>query len=199
MNSICVLGNADLGPDSAGAVSLTVRRSGPVAVVMLSAAAGDGLADSEQSRPQDNAHRLSLPPTLGAARLSSDIRQQGHPARASWRLVTSRVETVNEALSVGSLLASRGIQPVFGAEGPSDLRVEELLAEVDACLIAVRDGTPEGFGVSASLLLVNEDVPRDVISLPDVGLATALVSAGIAAPGPWSQPIEACLAGLLGS
>ncbi|CAB4860950.1 MAG: hypothetical protein F2799_00855 [Actinobacteria bacterium] len=198
MNSICVLGNAGLGPDAAGAVSLTARRTGPVAVVLLSAASSDGPSGCDLPGPRESAQRVSLPPTLGAARLGGAIRQQGHPARASWRLVTSRVDTVDEAVSVGGFLASQGVRPVFGVEGPSDIRVKDLLAEVDACLIAVREGTPESFGVSAGRLLITEGVRMGVMSLPEVGLGTALVAAGIAAPGAWVSPIEACLPGLLG-
>ncbi|MEI7890110.1 MAG: hypothetical protein WCI34_07350 [Actinomycetes bacterium] len=196
MTSICVLGNAGLGPDAAGAVSLTARLAGPVAMILLTEIPSDSPPESGTPGPSEPAHRLSLPPTLGAARLGSEIRQHGHPARASWRLVTSRVQSADEALAVGELLAGQGVRPVFGVEGPVDSRATALLEGVGVCLIALREATPEGLGVAAAETYEALGVSTQITFLPEAGIATALVAAGIAAPPGWSAPIEACLARL---
>ena len=180
---IAVLAVDSIASTAGAACSLRLTRNGPCGLVTL------------RPLPPEELRVPTPPPTHGAARVAGQIRNAGHPARASWRMVRCEVADPREAREAAVLLAELCGSAVITIGMPRCEEVDRLLASCSRALV-VASGGPAAIASKAAVeSLLQLGLEASAIELDSAGIGGVLAQSGISAPSNWIRAIDGFLAG----
>ena len=195
MRCIGVVGSEGVARAAAASFALRLAHGSAAGLISLSCEVEMRESDPELMSPANDAGipPIAPPPVPSAARLSAHLRRNGHPGRATWRLVTSRVSDIEEARSVVELLGEEIDWPVVSICGPLSEDAIALLSECDFVVLALSACVPEGLAEIAFEPLGESGCRAAVEWFESPGLGAVLPMAGIAVPPVWTDPIARAL------
>lgn len=177
-----------LGVSSHAAVALVGHPSAvaPAAAATALLLGGRGAALLATVGPP--APTLRAPATPGAARAAARLRDRGHDAAASGRLV----RLTGDPVEVMRATAAGGRPVVVALGTPRGESVDRLLAAQDAVLVAAGG---DGSGLVPLVLagLAPLGIPRAVAPAAPDGASAALATAGIAVGRRWAAGLRAAM------
>ena len=195
MRCIGVVGSEGVARAAAAAFALRLARGSAAGLISLSCEVQMREPDPDPISPAADTGIPSVapPPVPSAARLSAHLRRHGHPGRATWRLVTSRVSDTEEVRSVVELLGGQISWPVLSVSGPLSEDAIDVLCECDLVVFALSAGVPAEFAEIALEPLGESGCRTAVEWFESPGLGAVLPMAGIAVPPVWTDPIARAL------
>ncbi|MCX6390273.1 MAG: hypothetical protein NT122_06550 [Solirubrobacterales bacterium] len=180
---IAVLAVDSIASTAGAACALRLTRNGPCGLVTL------------RPLPPEELRVPTPPPTHGAARVAGQIRNAGHPARASWRMVRCDVADPSEAREVAVLLSELCGGVIITIGMPRCEEVDQLLASCSRVLVVASSGPAALASKAAVESLEQLGVEAGAIKLDSAGIGGVLAQSGISAPSTWISAIDRFLVG----
>ena len=180
---IAVLAVDSIASTAGAACALRLTRNGPCGLVTL------------RPLPPEELRVPTPPPTHGAARVAGQIRNAGHPARASWRMVRCDVADPSEAREVAVLLSELCGGAIITIGMPRCEEVDQLLASCSRVLVVASSGPAALASKAAVESLEQLGVEAGAIKLDSAGIGGVLAQSGISAPSTWISAIDRFLVG----